>query len=614
MESEPLCRWYLPNDDDEEDEKNRAAQLLAETGAIEQRQSSWHELNLWNAALFSNREVVGFRWGEMEAGGELWPVNLKTENIIEEVGEATMSKAASSPLKPSLIPHGHSWKTERAVRLLDNFLFGVWRQTQSEEAAIEMFLDAYLCGLGCVRIDFDSTSKKLHVQSVFFDNVIIDNRECANRAPPRTYRIRTVLPKASVEARYGKPVGDQRRYVDYREVGEHWVVVVEAWRLPDSDGTGGRHTVACGDALLVDEDWKHDWVPLVFFHWTDLTSGFLGKSGVEQLVPFQNRQDGLNEAIELSQDIVCRPRLLINANSMVDVNQWDNEFGRFLMWSGVEPKPFEWRTNLSDLYQERERNRASAFSHVGMSEQFAGADLANGVRLDSSAGLREFHNMEDRRNLRRWQRFETARMNISKTTMLVLANSPNADAFTAVYHPGGSKSRAKSIVWEAVKTLADNEYAWQMEPVPLASMSPAARRELLRDWSSRGLVQEGSEEARRMEGNPNLERVEDLEMSSEDDILRHIGILEEGDYEAPTEMTNIPKGMAMVTANYHRLKNYEDVRQKVFDNHVKWVVTAAAIQQAAIAPPTPVPFAPTQGMPGTNATTLQASAAAQPAA
>ena len=608
--------WYKPNRDDPDDEAKRATHLVGETASIEQRQASWHELNLWNATLVFNRELPAFRWGEPVADWELQPVDLKTENLLESIAEALMSKASSSPLKPSLVPHGRRLEIERSVRIADDFVFGVWKQTEAEEAAVQMFLDAYVSGIGCVEVGYNEKTDQLHVAPIFFDNVIIDNRECGagGNSAPRTYRIRRILPRAAVEAQYGKKLDGRtletgNKYgVNYRSgCAEGWVVVIEAWR------PGDYHMVACGDVILFEEKWKHDWVPLVFFHWTDHRSGFFGKSGVEQLLPYQTKQNDLGESIEKAIDLTCVPRLLLNANSMVDINQWDNEAGKMLLYSGIEPKPFEWRTDLLNLLNERERNWAKAFSHVGLSEQFAGADMPQQVRLDSSAGVREFHNMEDRRNLRRWSRFEKARMAIAKTIVRVLANEKGAAAFKTYYHNGSPRMSAIKIPYEALSSLSEDDYSWTMAATPLSAMSPAARREQLRDWTSRGLVEQGSDEARRMEGNPNLERMEAQEMASREDIdLRVLKILESGKYEPPTIFTNTVYGMAAVAANHQRLLTYEDV--KPWDprllNHKRWVVAAIGISQQVLAmqqqqqPPAPPaamsPFSPTQGMAGTN--------------
>ncbi len=598
--------WWQPDPSDFDDERLRANALVEETHSIETRQYAWHELNLWNATLYTNRELVGFRWGEVQAERELWPTNLRTENLIESIGEAMLSKASSSPLKPTPMPTGKSIKVERAVRLLDQFIFAVWRQTRAEDACIQMFRDAFMSGLGWVQVGYDAITKSVSAEPLFFDNVIIDNRECANRSLPRTYRVRTVQPVASIEAKYGVALDKTQPYqVEKRTVADGWLPVVEAWRLPDAKGQGGRHTIAAGGKLLLDVAWTHRWVPLIAFHWQDRTSGFFCKSGVEQLVPYQVRQNELNDAIQESQDIACRVRMLQNANSMIDISQWDNEAGRFLMYSGQKPEPLIWPTNLNELYNERERNKAAAFSHMGMSEMFAQADLPQGVRLDSSAGVREFRNMEDGRHLRLWTNFEAARKRVAETLLLVLSVEEGASEFTAVYHPATSRASGKRIPFEAVKTLTADKYSWSMEATPLSQMSPASRRELIRDWSSRGLID--TEEARRMEGNPNLERMEDLEMSSSDDIDRHLDIVESGGFEAPTELTNLTLGIKRFTQNYHRLKDYEDVTPECLQNHVRWIVKAVSIQQSALAAsqPIPVPFAPTQGMPGTSASTNQ---------
>jgi hypothetical protein len=285
------------------------------------------------------------------------------------------------------------------------------------------------------------------------------------------------------------------------------------------------------------------------------------------------------------------------------------------MYAGVEPKPFAWHTQLSDLYHERERNKTAAFSHAGISEMFAHADLPQQVRLDSSAGVREARNMEDARHLRRWTRFEDFRLAVARTILLVLSVSSGADAFTTFYHPGGRKASARNIPYDAVKTLTSDQFSWTLDAVPLSMMSPAARRETIRDWTSRQLIDEN--EARRLEGAVDLELVDDLEMSSVEDIYRHLDIVQEGGFEAPTELTNLIYGIKRFTQNLHRLKRMEDVDPMVLENHVRWITKAIAIQQDAIQKQQlqqmqqqlqmqqmqnqMVAFSPTQGMAGTNA-------------
>lgn len=608
----PLLRrpWYEKKTGKEDEETHRAQSLISETAEIEQYQRSWHELNLWNATLLYNRELVGFNWGNVDttAARELWPTNLHTENLIEEIGDAMMSKASSSPLRPSIVPTGKSWKVTRAVRRADSFVYGVWRQTHSEEACVQAFLDGFWSGLGAVRDVYDEKTKTLTTEALFPDNIIVDNRECLNRQTPRTIRIRTVVPRASVEAKYGELKFGQR-YADYRRVGDGYEVMVEAIRLPDANGDGGWHSIAVGGRMVVDEPWNENWFPVEFFHYREKLSGFFCPSGVESLVPYQVRLNELNDAISESQDIRCRPRLMKHANSTLDLSQWDTQAGRIIDWAGSKPEPFIWDTELGELYQERERTWGKAFSHAGLSEMFAHADVPDGVRLDSSAGVREFHNVEDRRHLRLWTRFEDFRLRVARMHLRVLGRYKSAKAFTVNY-PSKAARAASSATFEAVKILNEDQYAWDLAAVPLSAQSPAARRETLRDWVSRGLMDDA--QARRMLTNPNLELEEELEMAGYDDVDRHIDVMETGGYEAPTELTNLTYGIKKVTANLHRLRQFEEDDEEsaqelrdVIEKHLEWIVHAVSIQQnqaaMAQAMSAQVPFQPTQGMPGTSA-------------
>lgn len=598
--------WWQPKApegvNDAEWEQDRAANLLAETAAIENRQSAWHEFSLWNSTLFYNRELPAFRWGNLIADQELQPANLRTENLIQTIGESMLSKACSQPLIPTPVPHGSSYTAKKSVEQLQKFIAATWRQTESEDVATQAFLDAYVSGIGAVQIHYDNET--LSVEPVFFDSIIIDNRECVNRTPPRTIRKRLVMPRATVEATYDVELsGARSNYtVVNREMSSDWTVVVEAFRKPDKKGKNGRHTTVCCGHILADEPWKDDWVPILIFHWADAGSGFFGRSGVEQCIPYQVAQNELNEAIKNTQDICSRPRILAHANSNIDVNQWDNEFGRILGYTGTEPKPFNWPTQLSDLYQERERNRATCHSYFGLSEMSTGADLPTQVRLDSSAGVREFRNMEDSRHLRLWTRFEQFRLAIAHRFIDVLSRK-GSGKFQVSYF-SANRSSAECISWDDIKEVQKAQYSWTLDAVPLSSQSPAARRETLSAWTAQGKIKPTDDI--NMVGNPDLERIDEMEMAGVDDIKRYMALMERGDYESPAEYTDFTYGIPAIIDNIKTLKKFtEGVHPEAIALHERWILEAINTQKSAIAsvpaaPPAPTPgFDPNQGVQGT---------------
>ena len=585
--------------------RDKAAIIMNETEAIETRQFQWYELNLFNAALYTGRQLVGFRWGAEDVDvGELMPVNMRTENIIENVGQTMLAKAASSPLRPTLVPHGASWHTAKNVKLADKFVFGMWRQTDAENKALQMFNDSYTTGLGALQVTYSKHSKLLSVDSVFFDNIVIDNRECVNRAMPKTYRIRKPVHKTALEKLYKKSLKKSgKTYMPKRARGKDWEIVIELWRLPDDEKKGGYHAIIGCNEVLFEEEWNEDFVPLVFHHWTDRLSGFFVKGGVEQVIPYQLTQNELNESIRKAQKIGCHPAVMAPASTQFDWSQWDSEnVGGILLYHGMEPKDLKISTNLAELYQERERNKAAAYSHMGLNEMFAMGDIAPQVRMDSSAGIREVRNMEDARHLRLWKSYEDARLNLAKTMMKVVAASKDK-GFFSVYKPYAATTNGQKIAYEAICELTEDAYTWEMAPASLAQQSPAARRETLRDWKSRS---EANTSGGEMTTNPDLERIERATIAEEEDIQRHIEILESGKFEAPDELTGLSKGMMMVRENYHVLLRYEDLKPNdpIILNHRRWLVTAAA-RVASMMPPTPqpgmTPYQPTQGVPGTSA-------------
>lgn len=607
--------WYVipdkktPPEQRKAIQRERAALMVNHTARIEERQYAWHQLNLWNSALYNNRQLVGFRWGaDINDQAELWPINLRTENLVENIGQSMVAKAASSPLKPTLVPHGASWKTARAVKTGDRFVYGLWKQTHAEEACLQMFNDAYTSGLGCLQVHVDGD--KVCVEPVFFDNIVIDNRECANRALPRTVRLRKVVHIDALKAMWPKDVeGDTigsttRKYLNNRPQGKEWEVVIEIYRRPDKGKKNGYHAIIACDQIIFEEVWKEDWLPLVFFHWQDRQSGFFVKSGVEQVMPYQLRSNELNDVIEENQRISCQAGMMAPAATEFDWSQWKSEAGRVVLYNGMEPKPLEIPTNLAELYAERQRNKEACYSHMGLNEMFSMADFAPSVRFDSSAGLREARNMEDARHLRLWLGYERARLELARC-LLRMVGQLGKDDFSVIYKPYGASFAGTEVQWKDIKHLNEQDYEWEMAPGSLAQMSPAARRENLQAKISRGQDQQGIGQDGQMVTQPDLELIERMELASEEDIERHIELLESGKYEPPGLMTNKVKGMMMITANYHRLRRYKDLEEDdpIILNHERWIVQAAAKQKEAMMMQQPqqmVPFAPTQGVAGTN--------------
>lgn len=591
----PMVPWFEVDSDlyPDKDQRNeaRARHLVAESGAIEDRQRSLHELNLWNATLYSNRQLSGFFWGNNQAAdSSSWtPSNLITENLVLSIGDSMLSKAATSPTRVVPTPRGLDFSNYLLVRKLDRWLSGVWRDIGVEELHMQAFLDAFIAGHGAIRYDWDPERERIVGSRVFFDNVVVDNQECANAADPRTVRIRAVYPREQVEARYGvklDPEEVKRGYTTYRACGDGWVPVVEAWRRPDASGKGGRHTVACCGRILLDEVWTENEIPVVLFFWSPWQAGFYRASGVEQVVPYQIRLNEINEVIRDAQDLMARPRILVHTGSNVDVNSITNEVGKFVKYTGIKPEALTWDAVSGELYNERERLVRACFEFFGLSQMTAQSQLPSGVRLDSSAAVREFRVQEDQRFLHLWSRFERLRVASAKAIIGVMTRMKGN--YKTYWEVG--KGFGVEIDWDQVKELSESCYSWSLEPASAVSQSPAARMDTLNTMVLGGRITQ--ERADLLSGSPDLERIIEMENASVDDIKRVVELMEEGDYEAPDPTQNLVFGIPYVTSNLARLRGMTASNkaklERAKERHHQWLRAAMAIQApAAEAQPQP---------------------------
>ncbi len=603
-----IADWWNPNKEElkryapEEQKRMRACDLVDECAAVENRQRSWHLYNLWNALLLTGRELPGFNWGLGEPRiQELTPANLATENFVLMGGDTMLARAMSSPLKPTPVPIGSSFETRRLVRKLDRWCWGTWRKFACEMLSGTSFLDSYISGKGVLRADYDKKNQKLRASSIFFDNYIVDNSESCNRAAPLTHRVRMLMPRQTVEQLYKVELDDHdgRTYAEYRQHGADWVPVVEAWRV----GPGGYHMIATQTQILKEEKWEDEEPGLVVMDWGDNVSGALGRSGVELAVPYQMRQNELNEVIRDAEDICARPRMLVHSGSRFDQQQADNVAAKIWMYTGIKPESFTWNSAVADLHAARERNGEMFLRFFGTSEMTAQSVLPPGVRMDSSAAVKEVRSMEDQRFLPLWMRYEKFRIDFMRLILRTMARAGGELVTTFRY----SDTRSETIKWSEVKDLLEGEhYTWAVEALPASAASPAMQRQVFEDRIMTGRTDK--EYDKEWIAPPDVMAIERAEAAGCQHIDWLVEELEEGRWQQPDPIMNLVYGIPRVQGNYLELLQCtaEDAPNKkklqtALINHRKFLRVALALtvppQMQSMAPAPPMP-APETGMGG----------------
>lgn len=584
-------QWYESYEGGEDNDyvdQCRANDLLNNARELEETQQAVHRQNLINYQLYNNRYLSSFDWGTgMYVERSLEPVARTTDNVILQVIDSLVAEIGKNRPKAKPVVFGASWKENRAARKLDKFLYGEFVRNEVYKKAKTAFLNALVCGFGCLKVEMEEDDEgRVCIESVFPDDILIDQAQVLSTGKVTTVIERHVWPLEVVHAKFGIPketlksVAESQVYLNYRKVAKDWIVVVEGYQV------GGRHVIAIKDHIILDEEWDHDWVPYIFYHWQKPQKGFYSQSAVEQALPNQLNLNDINQVIKDAQDLMSKPRILVAQGSKVNPLEINNLVGKIIQYTGIEPKAITWPAVSVELYNEREREIRVCFNKFGLNPNGAQGGLPSQARLDSSAAVREYNAIQDNRLADPAQRYEEFFLDLAKLMVRVIKNS--GDSPKTVWFSGGRKCRAEEIKWNDID-LDENAYTMILEAASSFSMTPSAQRDELEDLFARGLIT--PEEYKRERSLPDLQTIVDLQTAGIEDIYRVRELLEDGKYESPIPQQDLVNGVKYMQLALLALNQYNDDTgelDKIKLNFINWI-TEAEMWLAKAAEPPPAP-------------------------
>lgn len=576
------CNWF---DVDSGTSEQRATAMLAHAADIETRHQEQHENNLLYGQMYSNREMPSFDWGfGVASDTSLSAVSRLSENLGMSIVDTFVSQIGKMRPKASVVLKGAPWGLRKAAQRADRWLYATFLHLDIYSKGKQIFRDAAIFSFGCARVDLGA-GNRLTVQRIFPDDVQIDNRECLSGQEPIHVFIRQVMTLSEARSRFNLEDDELRkaggaRYLAYRGHGPEHVVVVEGWRRAIRNEEGklqpGYHMVAIEGKCISESKWTEEWLPLVFFHWEPATNGWYNPSVMERIFPYQLRLNEVNERIREAQDVMAVPRILVPIGAQLNVHQVTNEIGKFIRYSGPQkPEALNWSAASAEVYGERDRIVRSCYEFMGISQMSAQAKAPENARWDSSAAFREFSQIEQARFTDLSQRFEQFYLNLAKAVMRIMHKyGGRMKQEVRTYVQGRYKTRSQVIDWGQIN-LDDNNYFLTLDASSSMNQTPAARLDALEQMRARGEIT--AEEYQQHLLNPDLENLASLTTASAEDIDRVIDLLENEDYEAPSELQDLVMGLERVHKAYLGLRLWDDVPREVFENFEAWMLAAKSI-------------------------------------
>ncbi len=568
---------HLPK---EEVEKLRANSLIETVRGLENAQQEIHTQNLYAARLYSNRELAAFDWGNSALHrASLAPVSRTGENLVLMVVDTLVSQIGKNRPKARPQTRGASWTLRTQAKRLDKFLYGEFIRNRVYEKGKQVFRDALIFSFGALYVCMDDD--RLHVERVFPDELIVDQMEVVAAGKPRHVYRRRVLPCEVVASTWGDgsaelvdeldAISRSTDYLEYRSVGNGYVVVVEAWQLA-LGSKPGKYVCAVQNRIMDERPYTLEVAPFAFYNWQQPLSGFYAPSAVEQILPYQIRLNEINDVIRDAQDLMGRPRLLVAEGSRVNPLDIDNVTAKIIKYTGIKPEPALWPAISAELYNERDRQVRICLEQFGVSALASKVTPPSQARFDSSAAFREFNAIQDDRLSDPAQRFERFYLDLAELMIRVISASGKNPKTTWV--AGGKHGGVEEIEWKEVD-MDENAYVLQLEATSVFDSTPSAIRDDLEKQLSMGLIT--PEDYRLQLSHPDDQAELSLQSASAADIRRVIDLLQKGEYESPTPIQDLVQGVQLVSLAALQLKQYKDVDPDVELNFLNWLTEARNI-------------------------------------
>lgn len=557
---------------EQDDEALGWKDVLAYVRGVEMSQSYQHELNIRNARLYTNADMLGIDWTLTEKSPTRKRISRVVENVIQSVCDTATAIIAKNRPRAAFVTDGANWALQRRAMLLEKFTEGQFSLVKIYEEAVKVFRDAIVFGTGALKIYPEKN--KIRAERVLIDEILVDERE-ARAARPRQLHQRKMVNREVLKAMFPEKADaiemattstanqNYRNAQSTTDPDNIWVV--ESWHLPSGKGKDdGKHAICIEGVTLLWEGWDKDDFPFVFYRWSEPLAGFYGQGLAEQLTGIQLRINKINNFIQRCQDLIAVPRIFVDVSSKQLQLQINNEVGAIIPYRGKPPVFLTPQAVGSEIYSYKEQLKNSAYELAGISQMSASS--VKPVGLESAVALREYNDIETQRFAIQAQCYENMFLEIAYR-FVDIARDLYASGGFDMESVWNTNNYVKKINWSEVD-MDETAYVMQVEAASILSRTPAGRMQQVIEMAQAGLIDK--DEARALLQHPDLKSSADLYNAMLRDIDYTIEQLEDGEYPPPEPFQNLALGQARVQMAYLKAK-MDGAPEDILTNMRNWI-------------------------------------------
>ena len=577
------------------DEGEVHTQVMEYVAAVENAQADTYDRYVKLASLYdpnsreSEADSYGYSGGGSRSFGSFRSGSTMSQNVIASNVDTVVAAVAATEVRVRFMTDDGDWSDQRRAKHLEWYSEALGKSLNMDEAARLGFKDCALKGTGIVKVFPDYDQKKVCVERVLPDDIIVDDGECRAGNPPRQVHYRRFVDRESLKMQFPEKAEEieaahrsemasthpaWRYWADYRPLERDETVVVESHRLPigvpGSDHyKPGRHTICISGCDLYDEEWEKPFFPYAVIKWSDRDKGWHGIGLGERIAGHQRLLNKLNWQIDRQLDQLAVPTTYVRAADAKLAVKATNRLGTIATYKADLPKTILPQAVSGETYKRAEDVLSSAYEESGVSRLAASSMKPAG--LESGAALREYRDQTTQRFSIQEKNFEKFRMDILWLALDACKDlGPDAPVMRRK-----SRFGAKRIKWSQVDM---GDVGISMAAASNISRTPAGRTQTVLEYAQTGVISQ--DEARRLLQHPDLERAMSLFNAALEDIERCIEEILDGGELVPEPYQNLKLGVYRFQMAY--LKAIADgAPERILDKLQQWLVQAAWIQGKA---------------------------------
>lgn len=532
---------------------------------LEEHQSARQEQLRVSTRLYGNVSVSNLAGAALTraTSSNANPMNQRIAfNLCQSVIDTLVSKIAKNKVTPTFVTSGGVWKMQRKAEKLSKFVDGVFYENKAHRLQVMQFLDAAIWGDGFIHVYPDMQTKKVCAERTLPHEFLVDILESSVTDPSQLHRVKYT--QRDTVKDYWPDSADEVEHVnpaDSQELGGlasavDLLKVTESWHLPSGPEAGdGLHVIACGDVILMKEEWEKDYFPFVKFKYSRRPIGWYGQGACERLSPLQLAVNREMILVDRSSWMMGSFKILLENGSKVVSQHLNNDVGTIIHYTGTPPQYITPPSVDANKQAYIDGLIAKGYQQEGVSQLSAASLKPMGV--NSGKGLRTLDNIEDDRFLFTQQDLEENGLELARQ-MIEAAKDIYKTKKTYKTTFVGTRF-IETIDWKDINLTAD-EYVMKAFPVSALSQDPAERFDQIQEFMQAGMLSPRA--GRKLMSMPDVEMSDALANAAEDLLCKIFEEMldsegEDDDYHPPEPYYDLQlaKQMCLEYINYAELHN-----------------------------------------------------------